>query len=91
MGGEDNADCTCLKRSERMEGNKIVGKYSYVDPVGSLIEVVYEMNKDKTNYVEGRKVIKNYVSSAEGSVLKANAGLTAEQVVERVSETMKII
>jgi len=80
--GEDQDDCTCLQRSERMEGNKIVGKYSYVDPVGSLIEVAYEMNKDKTNYVESRKVIKNYVSSATGSV--QGSGLTAEQVVERV-------
>lgn len=84
MGEDDNADCTCLKRSERVEGNKIIGKYSYVDPVGSLIEVVYEMNRDKTNYVEGRKVIKNYVSSATGSVLDSNAGLTAEEIVERV-------
>jgi len=67
-----------------VEGNKIIGKYSYVDPVGSLIEVVYEMNRDKTNYVEGRKVIKNYVSSATGSVLDSNAGLTAEEIVERV-------
>ena len=42
------------------------------------------MNRDKTNYVEGRKVIKNYVSSATGSVLDSNAGLTAEEIVERV-------
>jgi len=71
-------------RSERVEGNKIIGKYSYVDPVGSLIEVSYEMNQDKTNYVESRKVIKNYVNSGTGSVLKQNTGLTAQQVVERV-------
>merc|ERR1712213_54346 len=84
LGEENDGDCTCLMRSERVEGNKIIGKYSYVDPVGSLIEVVYEMNQDKTNYVEGRKVIKNYVNSGTGSVLKQNTGLTAQQVVERV-------
>merc|ERR1711953_922126 len=83
LGEDDNADCTCLMRSERVEGNKIVGKYSYVDPVGSLIEVSYEMNRDKTNYVESRKVIKNYKSSATGSVT-GNAGLTAQEVVEKV-------
>jgi len=84
LGEENDGDCTCLMRSERVEGNKIIGKYSYVDPVGSLIEVSYEMNQDKTNYVEGRKVIKNYVNSGTGSVLKQNTGLTAQQVVERV-------
>jgi len=83
LGEDDNSDCTCLMRSERVEGNKIVGKYSYVDPVGSLIEVSYEMNRDKTNYVESRKVIKNYKSSATGSVT-GNAGLTAQEVVEKV-------
>merc|ERR1711953_793287 len=83
LGEDDNADCTCLMRSERVEGNKIVGKYSYVDPVGSLIEVSYEMNRDKTNYVESRKVIKNYKSSATGSVT-GNAGLTAQEVVAKV-------
>merc|ERR1712213_298785 len=84
LGEENDGDCTCLMRSERVEGNKIIGKYSYVDPVGSLIEVSYEMNQDKTNYIEGRKVIKNYVNSGTGSVLKQNTGLTAQQVVERV-------
>merc|ERR1719414_804255 len=83
LGEDDNSDCTCLMRSERVEGNKIVGKYSYVDPVGSLIEVSYEMNRDKTNYVESRKVIKNYKSSAAGS-FTGNAGLTAQEVVEKV-------
>merc|ERR1711953_800192 len=83
LGEDDNSDCTCLMRSERVEGNKIVGKYSYVDPVGSLIEVSYEMNRDKTNYVESRKVIKNYKSSATGSVT-GNAGLTAQEVGEKV-------
>jgi len=83
LGDVDNEECTCLMRSERLEGNKITGKYSYVDPVGSLIEVSYEMNQDKTNYVESRKVIKNYVSSATGTVT-GSSGLTAEEVVERV-------
>ena len=44
-------------------GGIIKGVYSYVDPVGSLIEVTYSMNVDKTNYMEERKVMKNYVNS----------------------------
>ena len=44
-------------------GGLIKGVYSYVDPVGSLIEVTYSMNIDKTNYMEERKVMKNYVNS----------------------------
>ena len=44
-------------------GGLIKGVYSYVDPVGSLIEVTYSMNVDKTNYMEERKVMKNYVNS----------------------------
>merc|ERR1719414_1576811 len=72
LGEDDNSDCTCLMRSERVEGNKIVGKYSYVDPVGSLIEVSYEMNRDKTNYVESRKGIKNCVNSATGSATESS-------------------
>jgi len=54
--------------------------YSYIDPVGSFIEVKYTMNRDKTNYIEERKVIKNYVSSGGQN----RGGLTIEQVVERV-------
>ena len=38
--------------------------YSYVDPVGSLIEVSYTMNTDKTDYKEERKVTKAYENSA---------------------------
>ena len=44
-------------------GGLIKGIYSYVDPVGSLIEVTYSMNIDKTNYMEERKVMKGYVNS----------------------------
>ena len=68
----------CLERSEDLIGNLIKGQYKYIDPVGSLIEVNYSMNPDKTNYVEDRRVYKNYKSSGSSS------GLTAEQVVEKV-------
>jgi hypothetical protein len=77
---EGKPDCTCLERTEELNGGIIEGMYSYVDPVGSLIQVSYSMNPDKSNYVEERKVLKNYLNS--GSV-KAGS-LTIEQVVERV-------
>ena len=52
-----------MTRTEETVGGLIKGVYSYVDPVGSLIEVTYSMNVDKTNYMEERKVMKNYVNS----------------------------
>merc|ERR1712213_146241 len=76
---KNNPDCTCLTRVEEVNGGLIQGMYSYIDPVGSFIEVKYSMNRDKTNYIEERKVIKNYVSSGQN-----RGGLTIEQVVERV-------
>ena len=33
--------------------------------MGSLIEVTYSMNPDKTDYKEERKVIKGYINSKE--------------------------
>merc|ERR1712141_961333 len=75
---DTEGDCMCLERSEDLIGNLIKGQYKYIDPVGSLIEVNYSMNPDKTNYVEDRRVYKNYKSSGSSS------GLTAEQVVEKV-------
>merc|ERR1711935_286259 len=78
----DSPDCTCLTRTEETVGGLIKGVYSYVDPVGSLIEVTYSMNIDKTNYMEERKVMKNYVNS------QATGGLTIQQVVDRVMKDL---
>merc|ERR1711935_93022 len=78
----DSPDCTCLTRTEETVGGLIKGVYSYVDPVGSLIEVTYSMNIDKTNYMEERKVMKNYVKS------QATGGLTIQQVVDRVMKDL---
>ena len=55
--------------------------FSYIDPVGSLIEVNYSMNTDKTDYVEDRRVYKNYVNSG---VPDTSGGLSAEEIVEKV-------
>ena len=65
--------------SEELVGGKIKGVYSYIDPVGSLIEVNYSMNPDKTDYLEERKVIKNYENDLRGA-----GTLSVEEVVERV-------
>merc|ERR1712203_1322895 len=78
----DSPDCTCLTRTEETVGGLIKGVYSYVDPVGSLIEVTYSMNVDKTNYMEERKVMKNYVNS------QATGGLTVQEVVDRVMKDL---
>ena len=89
-----SGDCQCISRAEEVQGNKIKGIYEYEDPVGSRIVVFYSMNKDKTDYVEERKVYKNYANSA--SWVSKNTGLTTEQVVERVlteitPTTLKVI
>ena len=89
-----SGDCQCISRAEEVQGNKIKGIYEYEDPVGSRIVVFYSMNKDKTDYVEERKVYKNYANSASG--VSKNTGLTTEQVVERVlteitPTTLKVI
>lgn len=49
--------------------------------MGSLIEVNYSMNTDKTDYVEDRRVYKNYVNSG---VPDTSGGLSAEEIVEKV-------
>merc|ERR1712012_87132 len=82
----DSPDCTCLTRNEETVGGIIKGMYSYVDPVGSLIEVSYTMNTDKTDYKEERKVTKAYENSAAPDPITRTqvGGLTVEEVVERV-------
>jgi len=79
-------DCICLTRDENTVGGIIKGMYSYVDPVGSLIEVSYTMNTDKTDYKEERKVTKAYANSAPPDTQRTPniGGLTVEEVVERV-------
>merc|ERR1711976_632877 len=82
----DSPDCTYLTRNEETVGGIIKGMYSYVDPVGSLIEVSYTMNTDKTDYKEERKVTKAYENSAAPDPITRTqvGGLTVEEVVERV-------
>merc|ERR1711988_2020447 len=81
LPGNDQEDCVCLSKTEERMGNVIKGQYSYIDPVGSLIEVNYSMNTDKTDYVEDRRVYKNYVNSG---VPDTSGGLSAEEIVEKV-------
>jgi hypothetical protein len=74
-------DCIFLSKTEREEGNQINGEYSYIDPVGSLIEVSYTMNRDMSGYVEERRVVKNYGNVSGGS---HGDRLSAEKIVAKV-------
>ncbi len=60
QGAKIPAKSTFMDKSEKIDGNIIYGKYSYIDPLGSLVIVKYSINKDGSNYAEKRLLTVNY-------------------------------
>ena len=49
--------------SKEIVDGRILGEYSYKDPVGSTVTVTYSVNQDGTDYEESRKILKAYQTS----------------------------
>jgi hypothetical protein len=49
-----------LDKTEKVDGARVFGQYSYVDPLGSLVVVKYNVGKDGTDYTEKRLLTVNY-------------------------------
>ena len=75
--------CTFLSQSQEMVGNLIKGEYTYQDPIGSKITVTYQVNRDGTDYVERRKIIKGYATDGQ------EKKITADQIVNQVVTELK--
>ena len=59
-GAKLPASSTFLDQTEKVDGVRVFGQYSYVDPLGSLVVVKYNVGKDGTDYTEKRLLTVNY-------------------------------
>ena len=74
--------CTFISSTQNREGDIIKGEYSYEDPIGSKITVIYQVNTDGSNYLEKRQIVSGY--NTEGNEWEQGNRLTAEEVVRIV-------
>jgi len=61
---------TFIAHTENRDGDVASGEYSYVDPLGNLIKVVYTVNGDE-GYSETRTVEENFITIRAKPVTKA--------------------
>ena len=75
---------TYIAQQESRDGAEVTGEYSYVDPLGSLIKVVYTAGVD--GYQETRTVEPSFVQIRAKPV-----SARVEQVVEKVVPAVQTI